>query len=263
MSNLKYTKWFFVSLAVIFLTACGGKTGSNESTSQELAINKISQYAENGASIPTLQDYNDADITGVTQGSLLQINALIELLGAKDVDTKDEIQAIVDRYNDSLIPKENTSIVDLNTSDLNINSLSGYTLSSSNTQVSAGNSDLNLSKDTQDVVALVDEVGQPVLLGRKYKGEGKVDVSLASTAEMFVLYAPRFNGVQVSDAKELSTRIRDHQDFPKLVDAVKYAIDTENPCPLDPICNYQAKELALGIADALDIDDLYQGEDNK
>ncbi|WP_295421695.1 hypothetical protein [Sulfurovum sp.] len=262
MNIKQFIQWFLAIVAIFVLTACGGG-GSSTPTVKELAIEKISKYAQNGIEAPTLQDYNDAGITGVTQGSLLQVNTLIELLETKDVNTKDEIQAIVDRYNASLIPKENVAIVDLNTSEVNINSLIGYTLSSSNTEVSAEDSDLNLSKEMQDVVALVDEVGQPVLIGRKYEGEEKVDVSLASSAEMFVLYAPRFNGVQALDAKELSSRIRDHQDFPKLVDAVKYAIDTENPCPLDPICNYQAKELALGIADALELDDLYQEEENK
>lgn len=74
-----------------------------------------------------------------------------------------------------------------------------------------------------------------------------------------MLATPRFNGVQTTDPIELSRRIKLHPLFSDLIEKIKRAIETENPCPLNPTCNYQAAELSGKIANDLDIDDLYIG----
>lgn len=63
-----------------------------------LAIEKISQYAKTkgASSIPTLQDYSDAGVVGVTAENLTKLNDLISTLDEEDVDTLIEIQKILD-----------------------------------------------------------------------------------------------------------------------------------------------------------------------
>ncbi len=154
----------------------------------------------------------------------------------------------------------NKTFVKLNTQELKLNQLSQYTLTSSTEEVSVnGAQTLSLAKENKDVVALVNEGGIPILLGRKFVGDSYVVLSLESSAEMFVLITPRFNGVQSSNPKELSKRIRSSVLFPQLVNDIKRAINNNNPCPLNPICNYKASDSASKIADALQIDDLYEG----
>lgn len=144
--------------------------------------------------------------------------------------------------------------------DINITNLDGYTLASSENEVNAGDSTLlALEKEEKDVVALMDNGGVPVLMGRKFSGDSDVAISLASSAEIFVLATPRFNGVQTTDPRELSKRIKAHTLFSDLIKKIKRAIQTENPCPLNPTCNYQAAEIAGIIANDLEIDDLYKG----
>lgn len=74
------------------LTACG--SSSNGDTVQDKAIEKISNYAQNGGTAPTLQDYLDAGVTGIT--NVDEINEVVEYLTEEDVDTKEEIQALAD-----------------------------------------------------------------------------------------------------------------------------------------------------------------------
>jgi hypothetical protein len=62
------------------------------------AISQIVEYADkNGMSeIPTLQTYKDARVSGVTVKNIDEINDRISSLDKENVDTKDEIKAIVD-----------------------------------------------------------------------------------------------------------------------------------------------------------------------
>ncbi len=67
-------------------------------TNNALAI--VSNYANDNTQIaPTVQYYIDAGVTGVTVDNLAEINAVIDSLGQDDVDSKEEIQALVDIIN--------------------------------------------------------------------------------------------------------------------------------------------------------------------
>jgi len=78
---------------------CGGPGADNSTAAEsarDVAIDKISLYAQNGVNIPTLQDYLDAGVTGITVANLEEINTAVENLTKEDVDTTAEIQALAD-----------------------------------------------------------------------------------------------------------------------------------------------------------------------
>ncbi len=90
-----------LTLSLVFFTACGGGDDT-----QNTAINKFIAYAQsNGSSeAPTLQDYIDAGVGGVTEENLAEINELVENLTRDEVDTTEEIQAIVNEINVNIAP---------------------------------------------------------------------------------------------------------------------------------------------------------------
>ena len=91
----KFVKWFLVSAMIVTLTACGGSS-SADPTAQEIAIEEIATYAENGGTAPTVEDYLTAGVEGVNAENIDQINEVVEGLAYDDVDTQEEIQAIID-----------------------------------------------------------------------------------------------------------------------------------------------------------------------
>ena len=99
-------------LSSFLLSGCGGGgSGSNNSMTTsssediaDIAIDHIVQYAQNNSHAPSIQDYIDAEVTGVTEDNLEEVNAVIAGLTKEDVDTKEEIQAIVDSLLVNLVP---------------------------------------------------------------------------------------------------------------------------------------------------------------
>ncbi len=95
---------FFVNLLIassFFLAGCGGSSTSNTTTSldnpQTIEIDNITAYAEDQTNpAPTVEDYSDAGVEGITSDNLDEMNALVATLTASDVDTLEEIQAILD-----------------------------------------------------------------------------------------------------------------------------------------------------------------------
>lgn len=71
-------------------------------TPQQQAIERIARYAREGGTLPTLQDYNDAGVVGVNTQNIDAINAKIVELGYEDVDTLEELNALLQSYNLSL-----------------------------------------------------------------------------------------------------------------------------------------------------------------
>ena len=97
----------------------------------------IKAYADDQANpIPTLQDYEDAGVLGVTLGNIENINETIASLTSIDVDTMEEVQAIVDDVNSNVPPIANAG------PDQNVPTLGIVTLDGS------GSSD----EDTEDVL---------------------------------------------------------------------------------------------------------------
>jgi len=98
------TQILLVLLLSTLFNACGGT--ANSATPRGQAIDKIVAYSENNGNgaIPTLQDYIDAGISGVTEENLAEINEIVENLTRDEVDTTEEIQAIVNEANVNIAP---------------------------------------------------------------------------------------------------------------------------------------------------------------
>ncbi|PID44544.1 MAG: hypothetical protein CSB47_11085 [Proteobacteria bacterium] len=143
---------------------------------------------------------------------------------------------------------------------LDTSKLESYIIRSSGDDIQATEESISVESGSSDVIALIDDGEQPVLVARKFEGDSVVNLSLASTAEMMVLFNPHFSGRKSSNPKELSRRIRSHEDFRKLEESIAIAITTGNPCPISPRCNAYSARIALKIAGSIVIEDLYQGE---
>lgn len=81
---------------LFFLTACSVST--EPLPPGERAMAKITAFANAPtAATPTVADYVDAGISGVTAANLAAVNAAVSALSGPDVDTTAELQAIVHR----------------------------------------------------------------------------------------------------------------------------------------------------------------------
>ena len=93
---------------LFMLVACGGGGGSTPGstpTAKEKAIEKIMAYSEDsGRSPPTLQDYIDAGVTGVTADNLEQLNTVVSSLTADKVDTTAELEALTTQLGVNIKP---------------------------------------------------------------------------------------------------------------------------------------------------------------
>jgi len=101
-------RWLLVSVTVVVLTACGGGTSNISDTKQQIAIEKIMSYAgDESNTIPTLQDYQDAKVSGVTAENLDELNDLVNALVAEDVDTVEELNALTTELGINIAPTSN------------------------------------------------------------------------------------------------------------------------------------------------------------
>ena len=98
MEMKKIIKTGLLLLATTLFIACGGGSGSS------VDLSKFIAFVNGTGPAPTVQDYQDAGVSGVNGDNLASINAFISTLTEPDVDTKDEIQAITDKYGVSLNP---------------------------------------------------------------------------------------------------------------------------------------------------------------
>ena len=68
-----FVNWSLIALVILSLTACDPNSNNSDSitpTTQELAIELIANYAQNGNISPTVKDYKDAGVTGVSSTNL-------------------------------------------------------------------------------------------------------------------------------------------------------------------------------------------------
>lgn len=96
---------FMVTLIItLFLTACGGGD-SKSNTTKEAAFEKIIAYAQNTNSpAPTLQDYIDAGVVGLSNEDLPALNQLVKNLDEEDVDTITELDILTTQLNINILP---------------------------------------------------------------------------------------------------------------------------------------------------------------
>lgn len=110
-------KSFVRAISLVFmlsiLSACGGAAGSNGSqsnagTTKTTAIEKIEAFARDANNpAPTVQDYIDAGVTGVTSENLAQLNSVVSDLSPADVDTTEELTTLTEQLAVNIIPTAN------------------------------------------------------------------------------------------------------------------------------------------------------------
>ncbi len=157
-------------------------------------------------------------------------------------------------------PTEVSVSIDTKNLDLNINET--YSIVTQNEAISyskTGAIKFTADKNSSFPVILSTENGEPILLGRKFKGDSTAEISIESTAEMFLLRSGIFFGVKINDAKELSKRIRSHAKFPELVTELKDQIDL-SPCPMSHECSANASIIADKISKEIDFKDLVEAQ---
>ena len=94
-------KIVFTLSILLLLPACNG-TPSGTKSLKEKAFEKITAFAEDGSKpAPSLQDYIDAEVTGVSKDKLADLNALVDSLEGKDVDTTEELNALILKLNNN------------------------------------------------------------------------------------------------------------------------------------------------------------------
>lgn len=104
---MKWIRFVVALMVLLVLSSCDGK----KYTLKELSIQKIAGYAQSGEILPTVQDYIDAGVNGVDESNIDAINNYILELTYQDVDTKEEIQAIIDKFGVSL--EDNSTLEDI------------------------------------------------------------------------------------------------------------------------------------------------------
>ncbi len=110
-AKLKWASIFVIS--IFMLSACGGENSTKSLTEQDQAIEKIATFAKFGATKPKLKDYQEAGLTGVNEDNLEALNNIVKGLVYTDVDTKEELQAILDTLNITL-PDTTKPVITLN-----------------------------------------------------------------------------------------------------------------------------------------------------
>ncbi len=106
-------KYVSIILFSFLLSACNSGSEdaslhSEDASLQEIAFNKIADYAETATNpTPTVQDYIDAGVSGVTSENLAELNILVEQLEPDDVDTEAEVTALMAQFNLQIASKAN------------------------------------------------------------------------------------------------------------------------------------------------------------
>jgi len=111
MSISKVLKGLMLGLLVFMLSACGGGSSAGGDansttvpTTQALAIQAIATYAQEGGTAPSIEVYATAEVSGIDATNLADANTLVESLVYEDVDTVEEIQALVDGLHTNTAP---------------------------------------------------------------------------------------------------------------------------------------------------------------
>ena len=93
-------KIFLLMFTLFFILSC--ENTDNKQTLQEIAITLIANYAEGKGPTPTIRNYEDAGIVGVNEQNIVELNLFIQTLIAEDIDTAEELNAVIDTLGVSL-----------------------------------------------------------------------------------------------------------------------------------------------------------------
>jgi len=115
---MKNSRYLFIFISLLFLVACGSTQSKN--TTRDNAIQIIKSFANNQGSVPTVQDYLDAGVVGITEDNLADINQVIFNLSPEEVDTTEEVQALANSLGvevpiDTVLPTKPTTTTTVST----------------------------------------------------------------------------------------------------------------------------------------------------
>ncbi|MEE9332121.1 MAG: immunoglobulin-like domain-containing protein [Methylophilaceae bacterium] len=107
---IRSTGLVFLSLSI--LSACGGGSSNsakaNTPTAKEAALSKIVAYTKAGSSsAPTVQDYKNAGVSGVSSETLDELNSVIKNLDASEVDSTKELESLTSQLGINIAPIAN------------------------------------------------------------------------------------------------------------------------------------------------------------
>jgi hypothetical protein len=108
------TLWALAGLggALALAGGGGGGSGGGAEAATSKALAKVSAYAADGTQpAPSVTDYTDIGIKGVSDTNLAAINNAVETLAATNVDTKAKLQTVIDAYT-KILAEANGSAAD-------------------------------------------------------------------------------------------------------------------------------------------------------
>lgn len=128
------------------------------------------------------------------------------------------------------------------------------TLGNKSARLVNGSAEFDVESIESTVSTLSTEFGEPILAS--FMGSDG-ELSIESSADVFVIRNPVFYGIRISDMKELSNKIRSHEQYLELVTALEKEV-VNSPCPMDISCSMVVALIANEIAEEIDFSDLVE-----
>ena len=173
--------------------AAGSATGEG-SVKGNLAIIKISHY-DGTDPTPSVEDYIDAGVNGVTSANLTAINALIDPAIIADTDTTVEIQAIVDDANAAASPTYINTVVTASASGV------ADGVSTASITVTLADTNGNLLTSSGGVV-VISGSGSSTISSVTDNSNGSYSATATNTTAQSVTYSATLDGVTISSTAD-------------------------------------------------------------
>lgn len=233
----------------------------------------ISLLGEKSLSLQVNSTYNDAgananddvdgtiavEVTGVVNPAIEGIYYLTYTATDAAGNTS-EVERIV-----NIIDTQETSSVAIDMADLTIEMTDGFSVVTPNEVIALDSATESLDvaqNDTESnfVAMLVNADNVPIMMGVN-RANIQSEISVDSTAVVFVLRQSNFIGIEITDYQAITSRISAHEKFDSLKAIITRNINTSSPCPLKPECNYVAEKIAATIAEGIEFSDLVKEQE--
>ena len=198
-----------------------------------------------------LNGFNFLDVKGCSDGEVVGNNFIINSL-SESCDLVFES-----------VPVEMESIVEVNTENITLDPKGLFLINDTNSKElkSALTTNIATEPEQQKLVMLTTEFGEPMLLGIKHEGDKSVELSVESSAYVFIATSSYLYGVEFNDTKTLFSRFKQHVRFGELEEELIKKINNGSPCPMDSLCSFRASIIAEQIAKETTIEDLVVKEE--
>lgn len=126
--------------------------------------------------------------------------------------------------------------------------------SKSGSGVSERVTSLETNKNQAELLAVTNTDGDVAyLLAMKVTDDAEPEISIETSAEVFVLMSSEFYGLEIADYSTLLSRIRAHSRFSDLVTELTQQITKGSPCPMSIACSINAATIGDDIAKDIDL----------